>query len=200
MIYLFGGGTVSHVCGHFALCAPAYGGTVRQLYKLLEEVKPHRTQMMLTRMAGGCRETPEEVEQALRACLADPATVAVVFNVAMVDFSGTLPGQTAHKYASRPSSRDGDLVMHLTPQPKVLPLIKALRPDVHVTGFKTTVGVAPAEQALLAQRQMQEAGVDVVFANDTVTRRNALYFADGRERVGSRDALLQHLATCLGAL
>jgi hypothetical protein len=37
VVHVVGGGTVSHVRAHLALCAPAYGGTARRLVELCKE-------------------------------------------------------------------------------------------------------------------------------------------------------------------
>lgn len=203
-IHLFGGGTMQHVRNHLALCAPAYGGTVRQLCNQLAQqgVPESSIGVHLTKMAGGrSLETNDDVRRELRALLADYTVKAVVFNVALCDFSGTIGEVRSDKYAERIQSREG-LVdsMRLIPAAKVLPLIKELRPDVFLVGFKTTAGADVAEQIRLSQRQIHEAGSDLVVANDTVTRRNLLVAANGSHYEASRDAILQLVAARLKGL
>jgi hypothetical protein len=190
-IHIFGGGTVQYVRNHKALCAPAYGHTAR---KLFAELGPDRARLHLTKMADytSSMETNEEVDARLLEVLADPATRGVVFNVALCDYAGQIGDIPSGKYAKRLSSREGELLMRLTSTPKLLPKVKALRPDVHLVGFKTTAGAEQKEQHRLSLRQMAETGADVVFANDTVTRHNLVVFPGGLY-MGERDAMMVEL-------
>jgi len=190
-IHIFGGGTVQHVRNHMALCAPAYGKTARILHA---ELGPELSQLHLTRMADyrSPMETNEDVEKQLRQVLADPATRAVVFNVALCDYAGQIGDIPSGKYAKRLSSREGAQAMHLSPTPKLLQQVKALRPDVYLVGFKTTADAVQKEQHRLALRQMTETGVDLVFANDTVTRHNLVVFPHGFF-AGAREKMMVEL-------
>lgn len=176
MIHIFGGGTVTYVRNHLAICAPAYGRTARQLADLLEAAGTTSYRLHLTKMANGmsAMETNEDVAARLSEVLSDPATRAVVFNVALCDFNGQIGEVPSGKYAERLQSRDGETTMTLTPAAKLLGSVKAIRPDVRVVGFKTTAGAELIEQASKAARQIQETGADWVVANDTVTRTNLL--------------------------
>ena len=52
-IVIFGGGTISHVRSHLALCAPAFGSTAKKIESLCQEIIPDlNTNVLLTRMAG----------------------------------------------------------------------------------------------------------------------------------------------------
>jgi phosphopantothenoylcysteine synthetase/decarboxylase len=194
-IHIFGGGTVQHVRNHMALCAPAFGETARNLHGRLQ---PGNTKLHLTRMADyqSRMETNEDVEARLQEVLANPATRAVVFNVALCDYSGHIGDVESGKYAQRLSSREGTQAMNLTPTPKLLQKVKTLRPDVFLVGFKTTANASSREQHRLSLRQMEETAADVVLANDTVTRHNLLVFPEGLymgEREGMLDELLKVL-------
>lgn len=172
MIYLFGGGTISHVRSHLALCAPAYGTTVRKVSEhLLQHGVPHRP--VFTRMADpdSRLETNEDVATALREVLADSDTSGIFFNVALCDYVGEIDGAPSGKYAARLASRAGQQSMTLRPADKLLGQIKATRPDILVIGSKTTANAPAVEQIQLSHRQIQETGVDYVLANDTVSRQ-----------------------------
>lgn len=190
-IHIFGGGTVQYVRNHMALCAPAYGKTARLLHA---ELGPELAQLHLTRMADyrSPMETNEDVEKQLRHVLADPATRAVVFNVALCDYAGQIGDIPSGKYAKRLSSREGAQAMRLSPTPKLLQLVKALRPDVYLVGFKTTADAEQLEQHRLSLRQMAETGADLVFANDTVTRHNMVIFPHGFF-AGAREGMMVEL-------
>lgn len=190
-IHIFGGGTVQHVRNHMALCTPAYGSTARQLFELAGD---SAAKLHLTRMADyrSTMETNEDVEVRLQAVLADADAHALIFNVALCDYSGEIGDIKSGKYAQRLSSREGAQAMRLTPTPKLLALVKAARPDMTVVGFKTTADATVFTQLSLARRQMGETGVDIVLANDTVTRANLLVSAT-KAVDGPRDELLLRL-------
>lgn len=175
-IHIFGGGTISHVRSHLALCAPAYGGTAR---KLVEELTRRglgaQVSLELTRMAEHTSdlETNDDVARRVARLLNDPNVKAIVFNVALCDFEGQIGCTPSGKYAFRLKSRDGSgVTMRLKPAAKVLATIKAARPDIYLVGFKTTTGDGVDQQVGLARRQIAETGADLVVANDTGTRVN----------------------------
>lgn len=175
MIYIFGGGTVNYVRSHFALSAPAYGNTARALSKMLtEKNEPHT--LILTKMADytSALETNADVEHAVAEVLADLKTTAIVFNVALCDFTGQIGTVPSGRYAERLQTRDGNKILYLHPAKKLLASIKQARPDITVVGFKTTAGEDEIAQLNKMKRQIDETGVDFVIGNDTVTRRNIL--------------------------
>lgn len=197
MIQLFGGGTLVHVRNHLALCAPAYGGTVRALARLLD-ARQASCSVTLTRMADPSSplETNDDIAAALTVVLAQPATRALFFNVALCDYVGQIGDVPSGKYADRLPSRDGVQQLHLSPAAKLLPGIKAARPDVFVVGSKTTAGDSRDEQVGKARRQLAETGINLVLANDTVTRCNLLVSRKGVVQA-ERATLLTTLADCL---
>ncbi|KVP40063.1 hypothetical protein WJ87_07730 [Burkholderia ubonensis] len=203
-IHIFGGGTVQHVRNHLALCAPAYGTTARKLAAELENLRPDNTvKLHLTKMANpdSSMETNQDVSRVLNGLLSNPDTRAIIFNVAMCDFSGQIDGIESGKYAERLKTRDASYVhMELAPTPKVLASIKIARPDVFVVGFKTTAGATEIGQLSAADRQIRETGVNLVFANDTVTRNNMLVDGKGYRLRGSREEVLEMLALTLHGL
>lgn len=199
MVHIFGGGTVNYVRNHLALCAPAYGGTAKYLYQLFKQIDlNYPVQLHLTRMANSASgmETNAHVASWLDELLAQPETRAIVFNVALCDFDGQIGDVPSGKYAQRLKSREGELVMRLTPADKLLQRVKARRPDAKLVGFKTTAGATFEEQLRLAERQLTETGTDWVFANDTVTRENYLVSLTGSKH-GTRENLLEVLANSL---
>lgn len=203
-IHIFGGGTVQYVRSHLALCAPAYGNTARQLKNALltEGVEADQVALHLTRMADSASglETNQDVALRLSAVLANPATKVVVFNVALCDFEGQVATTPSGKYAKRLKSRDGEVPLTLRPAPKLLADIKLVRPDVFVVGFKTTADDDADSQIALARRQLAETGVDLVWANDTVTRHNLLVTPNGLRVVAgfrARESLMAVLAELL---
>ncbi|WP_060192187.1 phosphopantothenoylcysteine decarboxylase [Burkholderia ubonensis] len=203
-IHIFGGGTVQHVRNHLALCAPAYGTTARKLAADLENLQDkHAVKLHLTKLAdpNSTMETNQDVSRVLNGILSDKGTRAIVFNVAMCDFSGQIDGVESGKYAERLKTRYAEQFhMELTPTPKLLASVKIARPDVFVVGFKTTAGETEIGQLDAAERQIRETGVDLVFANDTVTRNNMLVDAKRVRLRGSREEVLEMLGFVLQAL
>jgi phosphopantothenoylcysteine decarboxylase/phosphopantothenate--cysteine ligase len=193
-IHVFGGGTIQHVRNHLAICAPAYGGTANKIANQLIELGLN-VHLELTKMAcsKSKMETNEDVADRVNELLNDQSVKAIVFNVALCDFTGKIDDIESGKYAERLKSRSGDLVMNLSPAPKILASIKANRPDIFLVGFKTTAGADHATQLALCNRQIEETGADIVFANDTVTRSNILV-ANNFHEFGQRDYLISTLA------
>lgn len=182
-IHIFGGGTISDVRSHMALCAKARGRTARRLGQLLIE-DDVAVRMHLTFMADPDSEleTNEDVERRLREVLALPSTRAIIANVALVDFAGQIGDVPSGKYAARLQTREvteAGVTMTLQPKPKLLALVKQLRPDVLLVGFKTTADEAPHVQVVKANRMAKECGVDFILANDVVTRNNLVVRGGG---------------------
>lgn len=180
MIHIFGGGTLNHVRAHCELSAYSKGTTAFQLQKLFKDAGRAST-LHVTAFADPSSPllTVESVHQRLLEVLANPATTAIIFSVAIADFEGQVGDIPSGHHAPRLKSRDGDLLMKLTPSKKLLPLIKQQRPDVFSVGFKTTADVSDAETLRLATRQIDETGMSLVLANDIVRRQNSLVWADG---------------------
>lgn len=195
MIYIFGGGTITHVRNHFALCAPAYGGTARKLHAKLRHYPEVAKSLELTKMASylGHMETNDDVAAHLAEILSYPETSGIVFNVALCDYGGTIGEIESGKYAQRLSSREGTTTLQLTPAPKLLQTVKQCRPDVFLVGFKTTAGATVEDQVAKAQRQIAETSADLVLANDTITRNNIL-ISGGTAHTGTRESLLDYIA------
>ncbi|MBK3779975.1 phosphopantothenoylcysteine decarboxylase [Paraburkholderia aspalathi] len=187
-----------------ALCAPAYGATARKLHAVLSASSiEHEVKLHLTRMADHTShiETNQDVAGVLNGILTEPDARAIIFNVAMCDFSGQIQDVPSGKYAERLKSRGPlPVQMALEPTPKLLSAIKVIRPDLFLVGFKTTAGADEDGQRDAALRQIQETGADLVLANDTVTRSNLLFDAKGIRLKGSRDDVLDMLTMALQAL
>ncbi len=191
-IHVFGGGTVSHVRSHLALCAPAYGNTAKELNailvnKTLSVDKPAELNMdvelHLTKMAGGhVLETNEDVETLVDKLVADPLTKIIFFSAAMIDFGGTVGNEYSGKYAERLKTRgtwDGypteiGHTMLLRPTAKVIRKIRKERKDIFLVGFKTTCGATEQEQYLAGLDLLKESSCNLVLANDVKTRINMI--------------------------
>lgn len=180
-IVIFGGGTISHVRSHLALCAPAYGGTARKLESLCHELIPEMSiTTYLTKMADprSVIQTNEDVEEFAKDVISDLNTKIVFFSCAMCDFDGSVANEPSGKYETRLKSRDlGYPNIHLTPSKKVINLFRAekgSRKDIFLVGFKTTCGATEDEQYIAGLELCKKSSCNLVFANDVKTRLNMI--------------------------
>jgi hypothetical protein len=182
-IVLLGGGTVNHVRNHLAVAAPAYGSTVRQLLPLFERELcksgldgQFGVEVCFTKMADHASplETNVDVARFVDQLIADPQVRVVVFNVALADFEGSVEGIESGKHAQRLKTSAGAHNMQLTPAEKLIGRIRRDRKDIFVVGFKTTTGATPDEQYAAAMGLLKNNSLNLVVANDTVTRHNLI--------------------------
>lgn len=184
-IIIIGGGTISWVCNHLALSAPAYGSTARRLGKLCEQLAPTMESVLyLTEMAGGCDsanyplETNEDVSKLVDDIVANDKTKIVFFSAAMVDFEGeVLPeGFTVNpgKYGTRLASKDAPYHLTLHSAEKVIKKVRKTRKDIFLVGFKQTCGLTEDEQYIAGLNLCKKASCNLVLANDTKTRTNMI--------------------------
>jgi hypothetical protein len=64
--------------------------------------------------------------------------------------------------------------MTLRPAPKLIGKIRKTRKDIFVVGFKTTTDANPGEQYAADLRLLKTNSLNLVLANDTITRRNVI--------------------------
>lgn len=195
-VHIFGGGTIQWVSCHFFIGAPSKGSTARQLAAMFYDAGFENFLEELTYLADSESEmaTNEDVAARLSRILQDPDTGAIIMSAAILDFEGQVPGVTPGRYAPRLESRDGPTQLSLTPAKKLLARIKEQRPDIYVVGFKTTCNKGEPEMIEKSLRQLDEAQVDLVFANDVVTRTNLLVYSPEVVVRGSREELLEQVA------
>lgn len=149
----------------------------------------HRVTLHLTKMAAPRQsklETNADIEALLDQLIADPDTRVIILNAALCDFEGSIfEGGGAldlyharltesGKYESRLKTRDGDQVMNLTPAAKLIGKIRKERKDIFVVGFKTTTEAKSDEQYRIALNMLKRDSLNLVLANDTVTRNNMI--------------------------
>lgn len=196
-IAVIGGGTVSHVRNHLALCAPAYGTTARKLGRLCHDLGGHLhgshydhafdVTVYLTKMAGGNGglETNEDISKLVDGLIGDARTKIIFFNPALVDYQGSITTSGSYnydwddniptpsgKYEDRLRTSEGRQKMILTPAPKILGKIRKERKDIFLVAFKTTCGATEDEQFLAGLNLLKTNSCNLVLANDTKTRKN----------------------------
>ncbi len=191
-IVIIGGGTVSHVRNHLALCAPAYGNTARMLdiIAMLNLPKLQRV-LTFTRMAGGRPglETNEDVSRYIDTLLDDDTVKVIIMSAALCDFNGQIGDTPSGKYANRLSTKNWEYLLAtnetptqesrqvqiaLTPAEKIIGKIRQKRKDIFLVGFKTTCGKTEDEQYIAGLDLCKKASCNLVLANDTKTRLNMI--------------------------
>jgi len=179
-IVIFGGGTISHVRSHLALCAPAYGTTARHLNTLCSAMMPNMDrETILTRMADPSSfiETNAHVQHEVERVLKDLSVKVVFFSCAMCDFEGDVEDIPSGKHAPRLKSAEFHSAIDLHTAPKVINMIrhdKGGRKDIFLVGFKTTCGATEDEQYIQALNLVKKGSCNLVFANDVKTRVNMI--------------------------
>ncbi len=186
LVHVIGGGTVSHVRNHLALCAPAYGTTARRLAELSRaQSDTMDVTLHLTKMADPKSkvETNDDLKRLVLELVDDLKTKIVFWNPAVVDFDGAIGAVDSGKYAERlkTAGTDGSAQTYdlkLTPADKLVDLIRnggegrKPRKDIFLVSFKTTSGATPEEQYRAGLNMLKRSSSNLVLANDTVTRLN----------------------------
>lgn len=201
-IYIIGGGTLSYVRTHLALCTPAFGATAQDLTKICNNYMWNHPELhdryniitVLTKMADSSSpiKTNEDVSQWIDEIIKDPATRAVIFNVALTDFDGQIGDIESSMTAPRLESRKGLYAIELSAADKLIGKIRKHRKDIFVVGFKTTSGADHATQYAKGLKLLKDNSINLVLANDVGTRKNIIIVpeeshygsdTDSRERV-----------------
>lgn len=189
MIYVLGGGTFSHVRSHLALAAPAFGQTAKDIYEFVTMEGSEPADLILTKMADSSSKivTNDDVSDLIDKLIADPKTKMIVLNVALCDYNGSVLDRTDYpdgydsymwkptpsgKYETRLKTKDGEQDLRLTPADKLVGRIRKERKDIFVVAFKTTSGATSDEQYSAGLHLLKANSVNLVLANDLVTRNN----------------------------
>lgn len=180
-IHVVGGGTIEPVREHLALAARAYGATARRISELCTEMWPElETQVHLTKMADpeSSLETWGHLDLLAERITADKRTKAVFWSPAVSDFRGEVGEIASGMHADRLKSVGGH-VINLIPHAKIVNKFRRgfvygmePRKDIFAVGFKTTTGANPEEQYSAGLKLVKNASLNLVLANDTLTRNN----------------------------
>lgn len=182
-IYVLGGGTFNYIRNHLALAAPAFGKTAKQLEVLFkEELKAqgldtqYQVELVLTKMADSESNlvTNEDVSFYVDQLIEKDTTKAIIFNVALADFEATIDDQPSGKYAERLKTKNGNVTINATPSNKVIGKIRKNRKDIFTVGFKTTANELSEIQYTRGLELLKKNSLNLVVANDTVTRNNMI--------------------------
>lgn len=183
-IYILGGGTFNHVRNHLSIAAPAFGETARVLtHTILDALSEcgikeneYQIRCVLTKMADSTSRliTNDDVSNYIDTLITDPNTKVIVFNMALADFNGSIDGVVSSSHAERLKTSYGDVTMNLTPAEKLIGKIRKERKDIFVVGFKTTTNATSDEQYKAGLELLKKNSINLVLANDTVTRNNMI--------------------------
>jgi hypothetical protein len=159
----------------------------------INEQAAERVVLHLTKMAAPRQSnlvTNEDVSALLDKLIADPDTRVIILNAALCDYDGAVienqigeafsfgddaPYITeSGKHAKRLKTSAGEQILQLTPANKLIGKIRKDRKDIFVVGFKTTTGAESDTQYRIALDMLKRDSLNLVLANDTVTRNNMI--------------------------
>lgn len=183
-IHVVGGGTIYPVREHLALSARAYGAAARTMFELAQrhwQAEDEEVQLHLTKMAdpSSVVETYGQLRNLAHDIVDDPESKVIFWSPAVVDFEGKIERVPSGLHAERLDSSQPQL-MSMSVTRKILPMFRRdevhghmpPRKDLFVTGFKTTTGKSPEEQYSAGLKLLKQNSLNLVLANDTVTRNN----------------------------
>jgi hypothetical protein len=189
-VAIIGGGTYQPIYNHVGLCSFAKGGTARKLTQMFEDTRlePH---LFLSNMAAGKGEfakfhTNDELQTLVNDLKASPETKVIILTAAVVDYKC----DWGDDELERPTVKvGGGISVGLTKANKI---VQSIRDEDHkhifLVAFKQTCGLSAGDMYLAGLKLCKEASVNLVFVNDTITRRNMIVtpeeaaYADGWER------------------
>lgn len=158
----------------------------------------YKVELVLTKMADSTSslESNADVARYVDALVADSTVRAVVFNVALADFEEHIGEVVSGKYAERLRTSEGCQSLVLTPSDKLIGRIRKERKDIFVVGFKTTTQYASNAQYVRALELLKTNSLNLVLANDTVTRDNMIVAPEETQycETTDRKAVLEALA------
>ncbi len=159
--------------------------------KAAEHVVLHLTKMAAPRQSN--LVTNQDVSALLDTLIADPDTRVIILNAALCDYDGEIaemidekdrvafargegPDPVTHSgpHAKRLKTSEGSQIMRLSPASKLIGKIRKERKDIFVVGFKTTTEATSDEQYRIALDMLKRDSLNLVLANDTVTRNNMI--------------------------
>lgn len=180
-IHVVGGGTIEPVREHLALSARAYGGTARRIGELCGTFwSGMGVNVHLTKMADQASniETAADLSDLAEDITSDFRTKVVFWSPAVADFRGEVGDVPSGLHAERLKSVGGH-IMNLIPTDKIVTKfrrdsVNGMKPrkDIFAVGFKATTRATPEEQYSAGLKLVKSASLNLVLANDTVTRNN----------------------------
>lgn len=180
-IHIVGGGTIEPIREHLALSARAYGNTARRIGELCGTYWAGMdVQVHLTKMADPSSdiETSSDLRELAQDITTDFRTKVVFWSPAVVDFTGQVGDVPSGLHSERLKSFFGHSI-DLKPSEKIVSMFRARpvngmkpRKDIFAVGFKTTTGAEPQDQYSQGLGLLKSSSLNLVLANDTITRNN----------------------------
>ena len=172
-VFILGGGTVSHISNHLALCVPAYGTTAMALGKFArQKFTECDVNVALSRLAGDPLsnfETNDDLQKYVDHLKGVASTKVIFFNVACVDFRVEGGG----KYKPRLDSSERKIII-AEPDNKIIKTIRNGRKDIFLIGFKSTCGAEEQEMYLKGLYLCKSSSANLVLVNDTINHTNMI--------------------------
>lgn len=199
-IIILGGGTFNPISNHFAVSAPAFGKTAKEIYLILHEIleenkiSKYDIELVRTAMASenSSLKSNEDVEQYIDGLLMDNSVKGIILNIAFCDFefeSGSFRG-------NRLETSNGSINLKLNPSKKIIDKIRKSRPDIFLVGFKATTNKTEEEQFMIGLKMMKRSKCNLVLANDVITKNNIIITPEESYYKGAdetRDSALREL-------
>jgi hypothetical protein len=199
IVHVIGGGTRFHIDSHLYLGSKGSGDTARKIAEICRRRNDYEVELHLTNMAEprlpirDAERTPldrettyqnpldtnKDVRELVERLIANPRTKMIIFNAAMVDFDATLGGVQVPGRATRLPSRTttgegAQYTLSLSPSEKVVGMIRKTRKDIFLVAFKQTSGATEEMQYQRGLNLLKAASVNLVLANDSVTKQNMI--------------------------
>lgn len=176
---------------YFVSTPTVAGEDVVERHTAGQEYADVRVHLHLTKMADHTSNlvTNDDVAGLLAKLTADPETRVIILPAALCDYDGDIvipmgeavkmleadePPVQSGSHAPRLKTVDGKQMMALTPAAKLIGDIRKTRKDIFVVGFKTTTNAASDDQYKIALSMLKANSLNLVLANDTVTRNNMI--------------------------
>lgn len=187
-IVIYTGGTTSSISPHFSFCSEAHGSIGRTIYsaffKDLDFIRKGKQCIDLreTKLAGGQSiSSNEDLLSDVKDALADNTVTHIIMAAAVCDF---VPVSLAMhddsdvrtefgKDTPRLSSASGG-VLEFEPAPKIIDIIKEIRPDITLITFKTTSDESFDYLEEKCQSNIARTGADFCFGNDIKNHYNII--------------------------
>lgn len=205
-IHIVGGGTIEPVRSHLELSAYSAGTTAKKLGELCAQHMPAMDiNLHLTRTAdiASNLQSVADLEHLAQDIADDMDSKVVFWSPIVADFTGKIGNIPSSKHGQRLSSRsDETQTIDLTPTPKIVPIFRKrpntlgiVRKDMFAVGFKTTTGATPQEQFFAGLKLLKDNSLNLVLANDPVTRNNMIVAPEeaAYSETKERDVILEAL-------
>jgi ribulose-5-phosphate 4-epimerase/fuculose-1-phosphate aldolase len=164
------------------------GEDTMEMERAGREYAANRVTLHLTKMAAPKQSklvTNDDVAALLEELKADPDTRVIIMNAALCDYHGSILVLDGHdlrdadrtpsgSHVERLKTSEGSQLMRLHPAAKLIGEIRKTRKDIFVVGFKTTTGETSDSQYKIALNSLKAGSLNLVLANDTVTRNNMI--------------------------